>query len=274
MSRAPEHRRAAAWRRGPFAPRAADASTARRPLPFISTAAPIKAFAGDTLASALARQRRASGRPLVQVSSPARHSRRRVGGAQCAGRRRPRRRAHHPESARHAGRALRRLVAREPEPLAQPRFDVGRVNDGLSPFFPAGFYYKTFMWPRKRLESLYEPFIRRAAGLGRAPRSPDPDRYAQRYAHCDVLVVGAGPAGLAAALAAAEAGARVMLCDEQRNSAAACSSDPQRHRRRAGSRWVEQRIAALRKNPRVTFCPHHGLRLLPAQYDRFEPAAD
>ena len=92
--------------------------------------------------------------------------------------------------------------------------DVGRVNDLLSPFFPAGFYYKTFMWPKKAWHSLYEPFIRRAAGLGEAPTLPDPDRYAQRYAHCDVLVVGSGPAGIAAALAAADAGARVMLCDE------------------------------------------------------------
>src|SRR5205085_9555952 len=61
----------------------------------------------------------------------------------------------------------------------------------------------------------YEPAIRRAAGLGKAPRDPDPDRYLHRYAHCDVLVVGAGPAGLAAALAASEAGARVIICDEQ-----------------------------------------------------------
>ncbi len=82
-------------------------------------------------------------------------------------------------------------------------------------FFPAGFYYKTFMWPRGAWKALYEPVIRRAAGLGRAPAHADPDRYAQRYAHCDVLVVGAGPAGIAAALAAAEGGARVMLCDEQ-----------------------------------------------------------
>src|SRR5271170_6599730 len=92
--------------------------------------------------------------------------------------------------------------------------DFGRINDWLSAFFPAGFYYKTFMWPQKAWQLLYEPVIRRAAGLGRAPVHADPDRYAQRYAHCDVLVVGAGPAGIAAALAAADAGARVMVCDE------------------------------------------------------------
>ena len=73
-------------------------------------------------------------------------------------------------------------------------FDLGRVaNDFLSPIFPAGFYYKTFMWPRAAWTALYEPLIRRAAGLGRAPAQPDPDRYTQRFAHCDVLVVGAGP---------------------------------------------------------------------------------
>src|SRR5262249_30646513 len=94
-------------------------------------------------------------------------------------------------------------------------FDLAAVNDLLAPIFPAGFYYKTFMWPRAAWKRLYEPWIRAVAGLGRAPTRPDPDRYARRYAHCDVLVVGAGPAGLAAALAAATSGARVMLCDEQ-----------------------------------------------------------
>ncbi|WP_019997093.1 sarcosine oxidase subunit alpha family protein [Aureimonas ureilytica] len=95
-------------------------------------------------------------------------------------------------------------------------YDVGAVNDVMGKFLSAGFYYKTFMWPRSAWEKLYEPFIRRAAGLGNAPTLPDPDHYAQRFAHCEVLVVGAGPAGLAAALAASEdASQRVILCDEQ-----------------------------------------------------------
>ncbi|MCL6706543.1 sarcosine oxidase subunit alpha [Pseudomonas sp. R2.Fl] len=93
--------------------------------------------------------------------------------------------------------------------------DVGAINDTFSMFFAAGFYYKTFMWPKAAWHRLYEPFIRRAAGLGVAPKEADPDHYANRYAHCDVLVVGGGAAGLAAALAAAEAGARVIVCDEQ-----------------------------------------------------------
>ncbi len=94
-------------------------------------------------------------------------------------------------------------------------FDIGGINNLLSPFFAAGFYYKTFMWPKAAWEKVYEPFIRKAAGLGVSPTEEDPDHYANRYAHCDVLVAGAGVAGLSAALAAAEAGARVILVDEQ-----------------------------------------------------------
>jgi methylglutamate dehydrogenase subunit C len=93
-------------------------------------------------------------------------------------------------------------------------FDVSGINDLLSPFIVAGFYYKTFMWPAKFWEALYEPLIRRAAGLGRAAGAADPDRYEKAFAHCDVLVIGAGPAGLMAALAAGRAGARVILADE------------------------------------------------------------
>ncbi|MEZ5810228.1 MAG: sarcosine oxidase subunit alpha [Rhizobiaceae bacterium] len=94
-------------------------------------------------------------------------------------------------------------------------FDINEVNNLASPMFSAGFYYKTFMWPKAAWKSLYEPNIRAAAGLGVAPDEPDPDHYASRYAHCDVLVVGAGAAGLSAALSAAASGVRVILCDEQ-----------------------------------------------------------
>ena len=99
--------------------------------------------------------------------------------------------------------------------------DKYAINQKLSRFLPAGFYYKTFMWPRNMWPK-YEEKIREAAGLGKAPEALDADRYDKCYAHCDVLVVGGGPSGLAAAHAAATAGARVILVDDQRGSAAAC----------------------------------------------------
>ncbi|XWN33162.1 MAG: sarcosine oxidase subunit alpha family protein [Devosia sp.] len=104
--------------------------------------------------------------------------------------------------------------------------DVGAVNDALAPLLSAGFYYKTFMWPRGFWHSVYEPIIRKAAGLGRAPDGPDPDAYTSRYHHTDMLVVGGGPAGLAAALAAGEAGASVLLVDEGAELGGALLSEP------------------------------------------------
>ncbi|GLR68321.1 sarcosine oxidase subunit alpha [Acidocella aquatica] len=104
--------------------------------------------------------------------------------------------------------------------------DYGAVNDLLWRFFPAGFYYKTFMWPRKAWTKFFEPRIREMAGLGRSPQTPDAACYAQRFAHCDVLVIGAGPAGLAAALAAAKTGARVILCDEQAEPGGSLLAEP------------------------------------------------
>ncbi len=106
------------------------------------------------------------------------------------------------------------LIARSQNRWPSLGFDIGAINGLLSPFLSAGFYYKTFMWPAARWEKLYEPLIRKAAGLGRASYEPDPDSYEKRWAHCDLLVVGAGPAGLAAALTAGRAGARVILADE------------------------------------------------------------
>ena len=145
------------------------------------------------------------------------------------------------------------LIAESQNRWPSLRRDFGRINALLSGFFPAGFYYKTFMWPRKAWKALYEPMIRRAAGLGRAPTEADPDRYAQRYAHCEVLVVGAGPAGIAAALAAAESGARVILCDETAEFGGSLLAETTaRIDGQAALAWVQQSIAALANNSRVT----------------------
>ena len=135
-------------------------------------------------------------------------------------------------------------------------FDLGALNGAFSALFPAGFYYKTFMWPPgPRWWLRYEHAIRRAAGLGRAPREPDPDHYEHRYAHCDVLVVGGGPAGLAAARAAASCGARVLLCDESaslggslRGASAAIDGAP-------AATWLAAQIGELSANGEVTLLP-------------------
>jgi sarcosine oxidase subunit alpha len=133
------------------------------------------------------------------------------------------------------------------------KHDIGAFNDMLSPFFAAGFYYKTFMWPKEAWAKIYEPFIRRAAGLGEAPKEADPDHYASRYAHCDVLIAGAGVAGLTAALSAAATGASVFLVDEQPEVGgalhydAATTIDGQN-----GYDWAQATAAKLKAMPNVT----------------------
>ena len=107
------------------------------------------------------------------------------------------------------------LEARSQYAWPSLRWDVMAINSLASPFFVAGFYYKTFMGPTKRSWMLFEPFIRKAAGLGIASKQRDPDSYDKRNHFCDILVVGGGPAGLAAAMAAARAGARVTLIEDK-----------------------------------------------------------
>ncbi|MCF1447554.1 sarcosine oxidase subunit alpha [Agrobacterium vitis] len=131
--------------------------------------------------------------------------------------------------------------------------DIGAVNDLLSPFFAAGFYYKTFMWPKSFWHKIYEPIIRRAAGLGVAPTEDDTDHYANRYAHCDVMVVGGGVAGLTAALAAAETGASVIICDEQPEMGGAFHYDTGAViDRQNGYDWAQATVAKLKAMDNVT----------------------
>src|SRR5205085_3320652 len=124
-------------------------------------------------------------------------------------------------------------------------FDLLSVNGLASPALIAGFYYKTFMWPAAFWEKLYEPLIRRAAGLGRAAEAEDPDHYEKAFAFCDVLVIGAGPAGLSAALAAGRAGARVMLCEEDFALGGRLLSERQELDGVEGQAWGARAVAEL-----------------------------
>ncbi len=139
------------------------------------------------------------------------------------------------------------LVAKSQNRWPSLSFDVGAVNNLASPMFSAGFYYKTFMWPKSAWKNFYEPNIRSAAGLGVAPDQPDPDHYASRFAHCDVLVLGGGAAGLAAALAAAETGARVIVADEQAEVGGALRFESgARIEGQAGWAWAQGAVARLK----------------------------
>ena len=135
-------------------------------------------------------------------------------------------------------------------------FDVGAVNNLLAPFFAAGFYYKTFMWPKQAWKHVYEPQIRAAAGLGVSPTEDDTDHYSSRYAHCDVLVIGAGVAGLSAALAAAKTGARVIICDEQPEVGGALHYDKSvTIDGQDGYTWAQATATNLAKMDNVTVLP-------------------
>ena len=124
--------------------------------------------------------------------------------------------------------------------------DFGAINDRLGMFLPAGFYNKTFMWPRSGWDRLYEPAIRKMAGLGDAPTNEDPDIYAATYAHCDLLIVGAGPAGIDAALEAVGANKRIILIDEQDEPGGGALADP------ALWPWLQRSIKTLADAPNVT----------------------
>ena len=125
------------------------------------------------------------------------------------------------------------------------RFDAGAALQLVAKALPAGFYYKTFFGP-PRLWLFYEKFIRRAAGLGPAPTEPDPDRFAQRAAFCDVLVVGSGPAGLIAARDAVRSGKKVMLVEQDAVIAPSLLRDPQTIEGKPGHVWAGEIAAEVR----------------------------
>ncbi|MBX9858090.1 MAG: sarcosine oxidase subunit alpha family protein [Sphingomonas sp.] len=222
-----------------------------RPLSFSFDGKPYRGFAGDTLASALvANDVRLVGRSFKYH---------RPRGIMTAGGEEPNALvtlgtgAHADPNARatvvplHDG-----LIATSQNRWPSLRFDLMAVNQLAAPLFVAGFYYKTFMWPAALWEKLYEPLIRRAAGLGALPGLPDPDHYDRNHGFCDLLVIGGGPAGLAAALAAGRAGMRVILADDDSRAGGRLLSERHEIDGMTAVDWAAATNAELLALPNVT----------------------
>ena len=143
------------------------------------------------------------------------------------------------------------LVAKSQNCWPSVSFDVGAINNLFNKFLPAGFYYKTFMWPKNFWYKIYEPIIRKAAGLGVASLKPDPDRYEHKYEYCDVLVAGSGPSGLASALAAAKNGARVILAEDKPRFGGSLLSDEVTIGNKKGKDWADETIIKLKSMSNV-----------------------
>ncbi len=143
------------------------------------------------------------------------------------------------------------LVAKSQNCWPSVFFDVGAINNLFNKFLPAGFYYKTFMWPKNFWYKIYEPIIRKAAGLGVAPLKPDPDRYEHKFEYCDVLVVGSGPSGLASALAAAKNGAQVILAEDKQRFGGSLLSDEVTIGNKKGKDWADETIIKLKSMSNV-----------------------
>ncbi len=152
-------------------------------------------------------------------------------------------------------------------------FDIGGINNFLSPVLPAGFYYKTFMWPASFWEK-YEYFIRKSAGLGKSPTEPDPDMYEHRYIHCDVLVIGAGISGIIAAKTSAKNGFKTLLLDEKPYLGGSTIHQNSEHfkiNNQISSSWLEKEIHEIKKidnleiKTRTSVAAFHGYNFLLAR---------
>ncbi len=130
-------------------------------------------------------------------------------------------------------------------------FDIGAINNFLNKFFPAGFYYKTFMWPKSFWYKIYEPIIRKAAGFGAASIKHDKERYEHKYEYCDLLIAGSGPSGLASAYAAAQNGARVILAEDKSRFGGSLLTSEVTIGNQSGKEWAEKIISELKSMPNV-----------------------
>src|SRR5690625_4830908 len=151
------------------------------------------------------------------------------------------------------------LVANSQNRTPSLNFDFLGINDYFSNFLSAGFYYKTFMWPKSFWEKVYEPAIRRAAGLGSISLEADPDVYDKGLLHCDLLVIGGCPAGLTAALAAGRAGARVKLADEDFAFGGRLLGERFRIGDQSGAEWTAAVVAELESLPNVRCMTRTGV---------------
>jgi sarcosine oxidase subunit alpha len=222
----------------------------QQPLQFSFDGKVMSGFAGDTLASALV----ANGVKLVARSFKYHRPR----GIITAGSEEPsalvemRSGARKEPNTRATTQELYDgLVAQSQNRWPSLRRDFMSINQLAAPIFVAGFYYKTFMWPAKFWEKVYEPLIRRAAGLGKSAELPDPDHYDKAWAHCDVLVIGVGAAGLSAALAAGRAGSRVILVEEDSRLGGRLLSDGGEIDGMHAEEWVRRTTDELTALPNV-----------------------
>ena len=221
-----------------------------KPLRFDFNGRSISAFEGDTVASALL----ASGQHLVARSFKYHRPR----GVFSAGSEEPNAlvtvghgATQDPNVRATVLEAASGLKVRSQNAWPSLDYDLLAVNDLASPFLGAGFYYKTFMWPKVAWEKLYEPAIRRAAGLGALSQEPVAERYEKAFAFCDVLVIGSGPTGLMAALVAGRAGADVILAEEDRLTGGRLNSEDEQIDGEAGNLWAASVFLELEAMPNV-----------------------
>ena len=144
------------------------------------------------------------------------------------------------------------LVAESQNHWPSLEFDIGAINSKLARFLPAGFYYKMFIHPRPLWKHVYEPFIRRSAGLGKAPKMRDSDTYEHFYAFYDLVIVGGGIAGLMAAKAAASSGAQILVMEQSAHWGGRCVVEPDQINGKDPEYFIEDLVAELTAQPNVT----------------------